>query len=114
MVRGSSIAVTAVAPKYQWAETTSSARGRGSCRPNARHASVYPFLSSGFIGLPWPMKRAGIRSIGTPLRCVTILIDESAVTEARGENPMRPNEHEQSGRADVDPEAETIEHREQS
>jgi hypothetical protein len=60
------------------------------------------------------MKRAGIRSIGTPLRCVTILIDESAVTEARGENPMRPNEHEQSGRADVDPEAETIEHREQS
>jgi len=57
------IAVTAVAPKYQCAEMTRSARGRGSCRPNARHASVYPFVSSAFKGLPWPTNSAGMRSI---------------------------------------------------
>ncbi len=55
------MAVTAVAPKYQWAETTSSARGRGSVRPSDFQASVKPFRSSVFIGLPWPMNSAGIR-----------------------------------------------------
>jgi len=39
-VRGRGIAVTAVAPKYQWAEMTSTARGRGSFSPNARQARV--------------------------------------------------------------------------
>src|SRR4051794_22981814 len=63
MVRGRAIAVTAVAPKYQWAETTSTARGRGSCRPIARHAAVKPFRSSVFIGLPWPMNKAGMGSV---------------------------------------------------
>src|SRR5690242_16172049 len=62
MVRGFSIAVTAVAPKNQCAETTRIARGRGSCRPKSRHACVKPFCSSVFIGLPWPMNNAGIRA----------------------------------------------------
>jgi hypothetical protein len=40
MVRGRSMAVTAVAPIYQCAEITSTARGRGSASPSARHARV--------------------------------------------------------------------------
>jgi hypothetical protein len=60
MVRGRGIAVTAVTPTYQCAETTSNARGRGSCSPSARHAPVKPFTSSMLIGLPWPMNKAGI------------------------------------------------------
>jgi hypothetical protein len=40
MVRGRGIAVTAVALMYQWADTTSSARGRGTACPNARQAPV--------------------------------------------------------------------------
>jgi hypothetical protein len=52
--------VTAVAPMNQCAEMTSSARGRGNWLPNSRHPLVKPFSSSVFIGLPWPMKTAGI------------------------------------------------------
>jgi hypothetical protein len=52
------MAVTAVAPIYQCADTTSSARGRGSWLPSARHPSVNPFRSRVFIGLPWPMNSA--------------------------------------------------------
>jgi hypothetical protein len=41
MVRGAAMAVTAVALRYQWAETTSTARGLGwSEAPRARHAAV--------------------------------------------------------------------------
>jgi hypothetical protein len=40
MVRGLAMAVTAVAPKYQCADTTSKAFGRGSVEPNRFHASV--------------------------------------------------------------------------
>src|ERR1044072_3201653 len=67
IVLGLGIAVTAVAPKYQCAEMERIARGRGRCRPKARHASVKPFDSSVFIGLPWPMKRAGIDAIDLSL-----------------------------------------------
>src|SRR4029453_15383314 len=78
MVRGRGIAVTAVALMYQCADTTRMARGRGTERPNARHAEVYRLLASGFIGLPCPKKAAGMRgwpvdvtagsSIGEPSR----------------------------------------------
>ena len=34
------MAVTAVAFTYQWAEMQRTARGRGTDRPKARHASV--------------------------------------------------------------------------
>jgi hypothetical protein len=37
---------------YQCAEITRIARGRGTERPNACHASVYRLRSSAFIGLP--------------------------------------------------------------
>jgi hypothetical protein len=40
MVRGVGIAVTAVEPMYQWADTTRMARGRGTEAPNAAHAMV--------------------------------------------------------------------------
>lgn len=40
IVRGCGIAVTAVAPSYQCADTTRTAGGRGSTCPNARHALV--------------------------------------------------------------------------
>ena len=40
MVRGSGMAVTAVACTYQCADTTRIARGRGTAWPNARQASV--------------------------------------------------------------------------
>src|ERR1051326_3645624 len=66
------MAVTAVAPKYQCAEITSSARGRGSCCPNARHAFVYPFVSSVFIGLPWPTNKAGSLVIAIDLTAMSI------------------------------------------
>src|SRR6476646_1502423 len=55
--------VTAVAPKYQCAETTRIARGRGSLRPRSRQAMVKPLRSSVFIGLPWPMNNAGMRPL---------------------------------------------------
>src|SRR3989442_15321621 len=38
------------------------ARGRGSEAPSAFQSSVHLFVTSAFIGLPWPMKSAGIRS----------------------------------------------------
>src|SRR5688500_2357986 len=37
------------------------ARGRGSARPKARHASVKRLTSSAFMGLPCPRNAAGIR-----------------------------------------------------
>ncbi len=40
MVRGEAIAVTAVAFVYQWAETQSTALGRGMAAPRAAQASV--------------------------------------------------------------------------
>src|ERR1700761_4643446 len=58
------MAVTAVAPMYQWAETTSTARGRARLCPLRRQARVKPFSSSVFIGLTWPMNRAGVRVMG--------------------------------------------------
>src|SRR5436190_9732258 len=64
MVRGRSIAVTAVAPMNQCAETTSNARGFGSFAPISRHALVKRLVSRVFIGLPCPIKSAGIRAIG--------------------------------------------------
>jgi hypothetical protein len=60
MVRGRTIAVTAVAFVYQCAETMRIARGFGTDSPNARHAAVYRFVSRAFIGLPWPKNAAGI------------------------------------------------------
>ena len=65
------IAVTAVAPMYQCADTVRMARGRGSSVPSARQARVKPFSSSAFIGLPWPMKSAGMRVIPGS-RCCSI------------------------------------------
>jgi hypothetical protein len=40
MTRGRSIAVTALDPMYQCADTATMARGVGRDDPNARHASV--------------------------------------------------------------------------
>jgi hypothetical protein len=40
MVLGAAMAVTAVALMYQWADTTTMARGRGTDRPKAAHAAV--------------------------------------------------------------------------
>src|SRR5512135_2741174 len=50
----------AVPGTYQWAETASTAVGRGTDRPTAPQASVNAFLARAFIGLPWPRKTAGI------------------------------------------------------
>ena len=60
------MAVTAVALMYQCADTTRMARGRGTAAPNARHASVYRFVSSAFIGLPCPKNAAGIAVVTLP------------------------------------------------
>src|SRR3954468_14478790 len=51
---------TARARGYQGAETTRIARGRGTARPNARHAAVYLLISMAFIGLPCPKNAAGM------------------------------------------------------
>src|SRR5688572_1700105 len=59
MVRGRSMAVTRTAGTYQWAETASTARGRGSEAPRARQARVYALSCRAFIGFPWPKKSAG-------------------------------------------------------
>jgi hypothetical protein len=57
------MAVTAVNPTYHCAETTRIARGRGTLAPKARHADVYRFVSSAFIGLPCPRNAAGMRFV---------------------------------------------------
>ena len=44
IVRGARIAVTHVPGRYQWADTTTMAVGRGSARPMAAQASVYALL----------------------------------------------------------------------
>src|SRR5262245_47693347 len=62
MTRGLGIAVTAVPLMYQCAEMTRSARGRGRARARARQTVVKRFTCKVFIGLPWPMKTAGIRA----------------------------------------------------
>jgi hypothetical protein len=50
------IAVTAVALMYECAESTRTARGRGTDRPRTRHASVYRLRSRVFSG-PQPGQR---------------------------------------------------------
>lgn len=60
IVRGRTIGVTAVAFTYQCAEMARTARGFGAVWPKVRHAAVYRFCSSAFIGLPCPKKTAGI------------------------------------------------------
>ena len=63
IVRGVETAVTPVPSVYQCAEIATIARGRGSEAPSAFQSSVHLFVTSAFIGLPWPMKSAGIRSV---------------------------------------------------
>src|SRR5690606_1442018 len=77
MVLGRAMPVTAVAPKYQWADTTRSARGRGKCCPNARQASVKSLRSSAFMGLPCPMNSTGILLIFCSLEGVAHIRDDS-------------------------------------
>src|SRR4029079_9340950 len=62
IVRGRSIAVTATAGIYQWAETQSIALGFGTARPISAHASVHGFWNRAFIGFPCPKNIAGIVS----------------------------------------------------
>src|SRR3954454_20019723 len=67
------MAVIAVACTYQCADTTRIARGRGTDCPNARQAAVYRFLSSAFIGFPWPKNAAGM-TVMTPPPVVPVII----------------------------------------
>src|SRR5215207_1748640 len=60
MVRGVGIAVTKVAGRNQWAETQSTARGRGMCLPMVAQPSVQALCDNAFIGLPCPKKITGI------------------------------------------------------
>src|SRR5512142_1625183 len=93
MVRGAGMAVTAVALRYQWAETTRIALGRGATEaPKARHAAVYRLSSRVFMGLPWPMNAAGTRSgrIGQRYHHRHVDFDQTA-RRARAKNgPMQP------------------------
>src|SRR5258706_2805840 len=59
MVRGRAIAVTPVPGTYQCADTQRIAFGVGMDFAIARQPSVYAFVASAFIGLPWPKKIAG-------------------------------------------------------
>src|SRR5262252_4747158 len=71
MVRGESMAVTAVPAMYQCAEIESTARGRGSFAPSAAQPRVQAFVCSAFIGLPCPRNSAGslARGSGTGAWC---------------------------------------------
>jgi len=60
MVRGWGMAVTIVPGRYQWAETASIAAGRGSSAPSKAQPSVHRLFRMTFIGVPWPMKTAGM------------------------------------------------------
>src|SRR5688500_4648000 len=60
MVRGVGIAVTKVAGRYQWAETQTTARGRGMSLPMDAQPCVQTLCVSAFIGLPCPKKMAGM------------------------------------------------------
>src|SRR3990170_362175 len=62
MVRGRSIAVTAVPRVVQCADTARIALGFGTDSPRRRQAAVYRFCSSVFIGLPCPKNTTGIRA----------------------------------------------------
>ena len=63
MVRGLVIAVTAAPGTYQCAEMASIAFGEGLAVPKSAHALVYWLCSRVFIGLPCPMKTAGISEV---------------------------------------------------
>src|SRR5215213_2755002 len=60
IVLGAGIAVTKVPGTYQWAETHSTALGRGTSSPILAQALVYSLTSRAFIGLPCPKKIAGM------------------------------------------------------
>jgi hypothetical protein len=60
---GDRMAVTWVPSRYQWAETHSTALGRGRDVPIALHPSENGFRSMAFIGLPCPRKIAGIGAV---------------------------------------------------
>src|SRR6185369_9710476 len=63
MVRGLAIAVTAVDPINQCADTTRMPRGLPITVPMRFQALVKPLSSNVFIGLPWPINKAGIRCV---------------------------------------------------
>jgi hypothetical protein len=65
MVFGRSLPVTRVLRMYQWAEIASTAVGRGILRPMAAQAVVHGLTCNAFIGLPCPMKSAGMASFAT-------------------------------------------------
>src|SRR4029079_9541100 len=75
---GRGIAVTAVYPTYQCADTTKMALGRGTEAPNARQAVVNRFVARAFIGLPWPRNAAGIRRSG-------VLMSTNSTPKQRGD-----------------------------
>src|SRR5688572_859594 len=98
MVRGRCIAVTAVAPMNQWAETTRMPRGRGRLRPSLRHIRVYALLSSVFIGLPCPMNSEGIvaifaSSVGSMVRLRLAARDRRAHQRDRRNGRRDDDEH---------------------
>src|SRR5690349_1548913 len=67
MTGGCAIAVAAVLGMNQCAEIARMARGRGTDAPSSRQARVKRLDSSVFIGLPCPMKAAGMR-VGVSIR----------------------------------------------
>ncbi len=52
--------VTIVAGMYQWADTQRTAPGRGIEAPRAVQPSLHLFCRMAFIGLPCPIKMAGM------------------------------------------------------
>jgi dihydroflavonol-4-reductase len=71
---------------YQCAEIATIARGRGSDAPSAFQSSVHLLVTSAFIGLPWPMNSAGIRSVmRSPLTLAAVV----QRVEAREYSPVR-------------------------
>ena len=78
MVRGFSIAVTAVPGVHQCAEMASIALGLGTESPRRRQACVYWFCANAFIGLPCPKNTAGIRAVLSGI-CVVLVLDYSAI-----------------------------------
>jgi hypothetical protein len=83
MVRGLSIAVTAVPRMYQCADTAKIAFGLGSDSPRRRQASVYWLWTSVFMGLPCPKNTAGIRD---PLPVTTLFLDLYSYVDEAGAN----------------------------
>src|SRR5258706_5617858 len=106
MVLGASSMVTAIPSVSQCADIARMALGQGNSSGNAAHARLQELSSMAFIGEPWPMNRAGIRSKRGSYQYTSVLQIGRSRWGSRSARAVRELAGRRSGRVQAD-----VEHR---